>query len=266
MAFSVLKNDLSLLSSKSIADNAVLVFDVRMSVGIACLAFTSWQKDHSLIIAGFSDTFQGPSIIINRNWISKLFTSLASTSVQEYFNIPVAFVGDTSPGVRVRMSVGTTRLACSIRFEDRAYLAFVRDTDSIFLIRMSEISTVKTFTGFLQNLSVPIAIVGDARSGKGANLIVREGVGSADSLVSPLGQIFSTIIAVISDAASIRSVRAVWIRVLEWVADLARSVDVEILSCVITGISDAHGTIIVWMGVVSTFDARRSIFREDSSH
>ena len=115
-------------------------------------------------------------------------------------------------------------------------------------------------------MSVPIAWVRDARSGKDALFIVRIGVGSAGSLVSPLGQILSAIIAVISDAASIWSVGAVWIGVLEWVADFAGSVDVEILSCVITGVSDAHGTIIVWMSVVSTFDARRSIFREDSSH
>ena len=80
-----------------------------------------------------------------------------------------------------------------------------------------------------------------------------------------MGQILSTIIAIISDAASEWSVGAVWIRVLEWVTDLAGSIDVEVLGGVVTGVSDAHGTIIIWMGVVSTLDARRSILREDSS-
>jgi hypothetical protein len=97
-------------------------------------------------------------------------------------------------------------------------------------------------------LGVPVANVIDTSSGiMAAFHHIRVEIGSTGLLVTPLLEVVSTIIALISSAASVRSTNAVWIGVFPWIALFARSIDIEVLISAIAFICNAHKTLIIRM-------------------
>jgi hypothetical protein len=123
------------------------------------------------------------------------------------------------------------------------------NADSVKLIksiRFFEFSTCETGSIFLQDLSVPVAHIISARSGKFAVvLIIRMSVGSATICNTPFLKVLSTIVTSVSNAALVHGFR---ISVLEVIANLAGSVNVEVLSPLIAFIRDAFIQII-WINV-----------------
>jgi hypothetical protein len=201
MACSIGKNDFSLLS---VTLNTVLVFNIRMEVGITSLAMTGNGKDLGGKSALINHAVLSISFIINWSWMGIVWASFTGSSHQKFFNFVVARIFDASLGLRVWMSprIAIDASVWSIILQDLSSFAFDRNADCVSWIRFSPCSTSEAVTVFQFDLSGSIAIVSHAVSGEFAIFIIWSIIGSASLLVTPLLKVVNTVSAFIRSAAS----------------------------------------------------------------
>jgi hypothetical protein len=133
--------------------------------------------------------------------------------------------------------------------------AFNRDTDFASWIWLSKWSTILAVSSFQLDLGGDIAWVSHTFSCIFALFVVWSEVGTASFLVTPFQEEVSSIITLISNAASEQSQR---IRMLEVIASFAGSINVEVIGHVVASILYANiagiiNVIVVFARLASSF-------------